>query len=138
MAVEENKVVVRRYFEEFHNGRQHDMIDEILSPDLVGPTEHATHAVATGFPDYSIRILDQVAEGDRVATVWTMTGTHQGEWASPIGSVPPTGKQVEFFATTTLRITDGKISEVIATNWDHLGILQQLGAVESTAPRPGA
>jgi hypothetical protein len=30
--------------------------------------------------------------------------------------------------TTTLRLFEGRISELIATSWDHLGILQQLGA----------
>ncbi len=138
MSVEENKATVRRYFEEFHNRRQHDAIAEILSQGLIESTESATRAVATAFPDYQITIVDQVAEGDRVATVWRMVGTHQGGWASPIGNIPPTGKRVEFGGTTTLRVTDGKISDVIGTNWDHLGILQQLGTVESMAPRPGA
>jgi hypothetical protein len=40
--------------------------------------------------------------------------------------------------TTTLRLSEGQISDVIASSWDHLGILQQLGAVEVTEPRTGA
>ena len=40
--------------------------------------------------------------------------------------------------TTTLRIAGGKIAEVIGTNWDHLGIPQQLGALPATNPRSGA
>jgi len=37
------------------------------------------------------------------------------------------------------RITiDDQIAEVIGTNWDHLGILQQLGALPATDPRSGA
>jgi predicted ester cyclase len=90
------------------------------------------------FPNYRITINDQLAENDMVATVWTAIGTHEGEWASPIGPVPATGKAVTWTGTTTLRITEGKIADVIGSNWDHLGILQQLGALPATAPRSGA
>jgi predicted ester cyclase len=90
------------------------------------------------FPNYRITINDQLAENDMVATVWTAIGTHEGEWASPIGPVPATGKAVTWTGTTTLRIAEGKIADVIGSNWDHLGILQQLGALPATAPRSGA
>jgi hypothetical protein len=45
---------------------------------------------------------------------------------------------VTWTGTTTLRLMDGKIAEVVGTNWDHLQILQQLGVVTSASPRPGA
>jgi hypothetical protein len=73
-----------------------------------------------------------------VATVWTLRGTHRGEWASPAGPVAPTGRAVAFTGTTTLRVAEGQIAEVLGTHWDHLGLLQQLGAVPGPAPRPGA
>ncbi|MDQ4077252.1 MAG: ester cyclase [Chloroflexota bacterium] len=138
MSTEENKSVVRRYFEEVNNQRKLAVIDEIIAPDLAEPTRGAVGRVAAAFPDYHISITDQIAEGDKVATVWTLTGTHQGEWMSPMGAIAPTGKQVTYTATTTLRIADGKIAEVIGTNHDHLGLLQQMGALPATAPRPGA
>ena len=138
MSAEENRAVVRRYFEEFHNGREHDIIEEIIAPDLIEPTRRATEMLLTAFPDYRLTIEDQIAEGDRVATVWTGSGTHQGEWESPAGSVAPTGRQLTWTGTTTLRLSEGKISDVIASSWDHLGILQQLGAVPTTEPRTGA
>ncbi len=94
--------------------------------------------IVAAFPDYHISIKDQIAEGDRVATVWTIRGTHHGEWMSPMGPIAPSGKQVTFTGTTTLRVTDGKIAEIIGTNHDHLGLLQQLGALPAVAPRPGA
>jgi hypothetical protein len=37
-----------------------------------------------------------------------------------------------------VRVTDGKIADVIGSNHDHLGILQQIGALPAIAPRPGA
>jgi predicted ester cyclase len=138
MSPEENRAVVRRYFEEFHNRREHEIIEEIIAPDLIEPTRRATDMMLTAFPDYRLTIEDQIAEGDRIATVWTGSGTHQGEWKSPAGSVAPTGRQVTWTGTTTLRLSEGKISDVIASSWDHLGILQQLGAAPTTEPRTGA
>lgn len=138
MSTEENKAIVRRYFEEFHNQRASTILEQIVASSLVEPTRQATDRLRTAFPDYQITINDQVAEGDRVATVWTGQGTHQGEWASPAGLVAPTGKVVTWTATTTLRLEGGLIADVVATHWDHLGILQQLEAIESLAPRTGA
>ena len=138
MSPAENKAVVRRYFEEFHNSREDAILEEIMVPELLEPTRGVTHMLLTAFPDYRITLEDQIAEEDKVATVWTGSGTHQGEWQSPAGSIAPTGNQVTWTATTTLRLSGGKISDVIASSWDHLGILQQLGAVAVTEPRTGA
>ena len=138
MSTAENKDLVRQYFEVFHNQRQLDIGEQILGSELLTPTLSMAALMRTAFPDYQIVIDDQLAEADKVATVWTASGTHQGEWASPIGPVPATGKAVTWTGTTTLRIAGGKIAEVIGTNWDHLGILQLLGALPATAPRPGA
>jgi predicted ester cyclase len=138
MSTAENKAVVRQYFEVFHNQRQLDFGGCILQSELLEPTLGMAAMLHIAFPDYQIIIDDQLAEADKVATVWTASGTHQGDWASPIGPVPATGKAVTWTGTTTLRIADGKIAEVIGTNWDHLGILQQLGALPATDPRSGA
>jgi predicted ester cyclase len=138
VTAQENKAVVRRYFEEFHNSREDGILEEIMVPDLLEPTRQVTRMLLTAFPDYQLRIEDQIAEEDKVATVWTGSGTHQGEWESPAGSITPTGREVRWIGTTSLRLSEGKISDVIASSWDHLGILQQLGAVAVTKPRTGA
>ena len=138
VTTEENKTVVSRYFEEFHDGREHAILDEIMTPDLLEGTRHVTEMLRTAFPDYRISIEEQIAEGEKVATVWSGTGTHEGDWESPAGTIAPTGKRVRWMGTTTLRLSEGQISEVLATSWDHLGILQQLGAVNVTEPRTGA
>ena len=138
MSTVENKALVRQYFEVFHNQRQLDLGEQILGSELLEPTVGVASMLRTAFPDYQLMIDDQLAEADRVATVWTGSGTHQGEWASPMGPVAATGKAVTWTGTTTLRVVDGKIAEVIGTNWDHLGLLQQLGALPAPAPRSGA
>ncbi len=113
MSAEENKAVVRRYFDEFHTQRQHGILEEIIAPDLLEPTRRATDTLLTAFPDYRITIEEQVAEEDKVATVWSGSGTHQGQWESPAGTIAPTGNEVTWTGTTTLRLSEGKISEVI-------------------------
>src|SRR5215210_636232 len=112
MSSAENKAVVRQYFEVFHNQRQLDLGEQILESELLTPTLGMAAMMRTAFPDYQITIDDQIAEGDRVGTVWTASGTHEGEWASPIGPVAPSGKAVTWPGTTTLRIAGGKIAEV--------------------------
>src|ERR671921_3006209 len=135
---EENKAVVGRYFQEFHDRREHAILEEIMIPDLLEGTRQVTEMLLTAFPDYRITIEEQIAQGDKVATVWSGSGTHEGEWASPAGTIAPTGERVRWTGTTTLRLSEGQISGVIASSWDHLGILQQLGAVNVTKPRTGA
>jgi predicted ester cyclase len=138
MTAESNKQVVRRYFEDYHNRRETGLLNELVSDELAAPTAAAQAAVARAFPDYRISVDWQVADDDAVATGWSAEGTHSGPWTSPAGTVETTGRRVEWTATTTLRIRDGRIADVLGTHWDHLGILQQMGAVATDAPRSGA
>jgi predicted ester cyclase len=82
-----------------------------------------------GLPDFSVQIKHQVAEGDKVATLKTFSGTHEGEFMG----IPPTGSRVSFDVFDLLRVRDGKVVE----HWnvvDMAGLLQQLGAM----PHPNA
>lgn len=78
---------------------------------------------------YCYRLDDLIAEDDRVAVRFTVTGTHSGLFAG----IPATGKQVSMQGMIFHRLRDGKIVK----DWvvrDTLGLLQQLGAI----PRPGS
>ena len=73
-----------------------------------------------------LAIDDQIAEGDRVVSRWTGTGTHQGEFMG----VPATGNKVTVTGIGIDRIEGGKIVE----HWeqfDAMGMMQQLGAIPS-------
>ena len=87
----------------------------------------------TAFPDLRIVIEDQVAEGDKVASRYTGSGTHQGE----LRGFPPTNNRVEVTGTITSRFADGKIVEEW-NNIDGLGMMQQLGIVPPLEPSQGA
>jgi steroid delta-isomerase-like uncharacterized protein len=136
MSTEENKALIRRFYEEVFNNRNlaaldafyaPDHIDHTLPPGLpIGPegTKQAIAIMLEGFPDLRITIEDMIAEGDKVVIRFTTHGTQQGT----LGGIPPTSKQVAVSTIEITRIAGGKIVE----DWgldDRLGMLQQLGLV---------
>jgi steroid delta-isomerase-like uncharacterized protein len=137
VSAEGNKVVARRWFEDFFNQGNLEVADEIIAADHVnhdptlpdiptGPEgqKQIVNLYRGAFTDAYISVEDQLAEGDRVVTRWTGSGTHQGE----LMGVAPTGNQVTITGITINRISDGKIAESW-TNYDALGMMQQIGAV---------
>jgi predicted ester cyclase len=140
MSTEENKAIVRRFLEGIFTQGNPDVVDELADPNFVvhDPSSEAGDVDAHGvkgsiawshsaFPDLRVTIEDQVAEGDKVATRWTVRGTHQGEMMGAAA----TGNQVTFTGTQTDHISAGKIAESWS-NWDTLGMLQQIGAVPAS------
>ena len=77
------------------------------------------------FPDMKMTIVDMIAEGDKVAAVRHITGTHTGE---PYMGIPATGKKVDATGTGIVRIADNKMVEHKGTP-ALLQILQQLGVL---------
>ena len=139
MSVEENKAVLRREVEELYNHTGNlDVVEQIFSPDYLShePTsgevrgiEGARQFAATfrkAFPDLENTIEDMIAEGDKVVMRFRGSGTHEGETTEAFG--PPTGKRMEITGITIKRFAGGKIVEAW-TNFDALGMMQQLGMI---------
>jgi steroid delta-isomerase-like uncharacterized protein len=139
---EENKALVRRWFEELFNEGNLEVADEIFAsnniphdpslPNLpLGPegAKQLVNLYRSAFPDVRLTIEDELADGDKVVTRWVGRGTHQGV----LMGVAPTGEQVETTGISIWRIEEGKIVESWA-NYDTLGMLQQVGALPSTPP----
>jgi steroid delta-isomerase-like uncharacterized protein len=136
MSTEENKAIARRDVEEVWNQGKLDVIDEIFATDYVGqfvgsPDFHGPEGCKqfvtmyrTAFPDFHVTVHDMIAEGDKVVTRWTATGTHKGE----LMGISPTGVQETHTGINIGRISGGKIVEEWSS-WDALGMLQQLGVV---------
>jgi steroid delta-isomerase-like uncharacterized protein len=142
MSAEENKAVVRREMEELFNHTGNlDAVEEIIAPDYVSyePTsgemrgiEGARQFAATyrqAFPDLENTVEDMVAEGDKVVVRFRARGTHEGE-TEVFG--PATGKRMDITGITIKRVVDGKIAEAW-TNFDALGMMQQLGMIPESA-----
>ncbi|MBI3973985.1 MAG: ester cyclase [Chloroflexi bacterium] len=120
MSVEENKAIVRRYFEQVVNKVDRAAAEELVAADVVfnSPyTPQPTHdresflgmldAVHAAFPDFSLVDHEMVAERDLIASRWTVYGTHQDE----LGGAPPTGKRLAISGLSIYRIANGKIVE---------------------------
>jgi steroid delta-isomerase-like uncharacterized protein len=137
---EENKALARRYFEEIWNQGNLDVIPEIIAanhvhhdpanPGASGPEgmKQLVSMYRAAFPDTRFTVEDQIAEGAKVVTRWTARGTHQGE----LMGIAPTNKTMELTGMDIHRIVNGMIEEHWS-NWDTIGLLQQLGVV----PAPG-
>src|SRR4029453_13800197 len=101
---ENNKAIVRRWFEEVWNQGREAAIDEMFRADGVahglgdseldvhGPEEFKTFVanIRGSIPDTHIRVDDILSEGDRVAVRVTLKGTHTGNGLG----VPPTGQKI--------------------------------------------
>lgn len=137
-----NREIARRILDELFNQGREETADELIAPEAIGhdpalpePTrgpdgvKQAAAGYRGGFPDLRIAIDDQCAEGDLVCTRWTSTGTNTGDF----WGMAATGKQATVTGITVDRIVGGRIVESW-TNWDTLGLLQQLGVVPAAMP----
>jgi steroid delta-isomerase-like uncharacterized protein len=135
-GAERNKAVVRRFIEEVQNRKDAAAYYELNHPDFVNlsappgfPSDRdggkmVLWSFFAAFPDGRITIDDMIAEGDRVVTKKTFTGTHTGAF----GEVPASGNHVTIQYVDILRLRDGKIIE----HWlcmDQLTFMQQMGAI---------
>lgn len=129
MSVDENKMLVRRYFEDLANDGNLAIASQIIVPQHREDVQQLITKLRIAFPDFHITIEDQIAEGDRVVTRFTASGTHYGEWQSPLGIHQPTGKRFHHEGIRIFQIVDGRLAET----WggaDTLRQLQQLGVLQ--------
>jgi predicted ester cyclase len=136
------KSIARRHFEELWGQGNLAAADQLYDPACIGhcgiapdQTDYPASEQAivardrAGLPDGMVSIDDQLAEGDRVLTRWTLRATH----TVPLLGQPPTGREIVLHGMHLHRIRDSRIVEVWAAP-DTLGLLTQLGLV----PEPGA
>ncbi len=137
-STEENKALVRRYYEILQE-EDFDVLDEVLLSDYTVHGMPGTEEEVTGrdgietylrelyevFPDMTTTVEELVAEDDIVAYRANFTGTHEGEFMG----ISATGEKVNVDAEGFFRIEDGKIAEAWP-QMDTLGMMQQLGVVE--------
>ena len=138
MSIEENKAVVRRFFEELLSRDDIAVADELLSPgfrfyfagspDPMNLESYKEFLVArrAAFPDRRFVVEDMIAEGDKVSVRFTMRGTHKGEFRG----IAPSGKEVTMTGIDTIRLSDGKMVED-RVEVDQLGMMRQLGVIAS-------
>jgi steroid delta-isomerase-like uncharacterized protein len=134
---EENKELVRRWFDEVWNKGRADAIEEMfdeygiahgLSDDPVNPITgpkgfRPFHTVfREAFPNMEIVIEDMVAEGDKVAARCSVRAKHEGDFLGRAA----THSLVLFTGMTIVRIARGKIVEAW-NNFDFMTLHKQVG-----------
>ena len=139
---EENKALIRRYFEAIDANDSSDwsLVDEFVAEDFVAHNppapgvsldreglKQAAEIFRVATPG-SHEIPLQVAEGDLVVSRVVGRGVHAGE----LMGIPATDKQVETDGMVIHRVRDGKIVEYWSVV-DIAHILQQIGVL----PGPG-
>ena len=134
---EDNKTIVRGYFEEVWNKGRLDRFEDYVAEDVVphnpgpGPADaeamkEAIGAFRLAFPNIHIASDDEMGVGDKVIVRWTLSGTHEGEFQG----IPATGNDVAVSGITIMRVAGGKIAEYWLQS-DSLGMMQQLGVIPS-------
>jgi steroid delta-isomerase-like uncharacterized protein len=128
----DRKDLVRRFNKEVFENANLDALDDFLTENTV---EHQTpppgvqmkpgregikailKVYLDAFSDFSVEVVDEVEEGDRVATRAIYTATHTGAFAG----IPPTGKRFPVESIDIARFEGDRIAE-------HWGLID-LGAL---------
>ena len=141
MSTEENKAVVRRFWEKCVNRHDLTAVDTLVAPAFVhhGAADAAQARGPEGIrrwvarlqaalPDLQVTIDDVIAEGDTVVVRSTRTGTHHGT----LLGLPPTERRATWTAIDIFRVAGGKITD----RWDEfdtLGLREQLAVGPASA-----
>ena len=125
-------VVLRQHYEVWNQGR-YDLIDEIYGENFASHFIDGLESVGrealcafisghrTSFPDWTEKVVDLVAEGDRVVSHYISTGTHLGEFQG----VAATHRKVTIPEVSIYRLENGRIAE----QWgfpDGVSLMKQL------------
>lgn len=136
-----NSEVVRRVYDEVLNEGRLEILDELAVPDhvehnpfpqqsqgLEGLKQRASMVRAAFNPHFTIEHL--IADGDKVAVIWSNNGTHVGEWFG----FAPTGKTVVTHGVDVHLLRDGRLIE----HWDVVDVSDFLISVGVMPGRPAA
>jgi steroid delta-isomerase-like uncharacterized protein len=135
MSVEENVVLMRRWFKEVWNeGRVqsiYDLMDEngiAVGQDQPGAVirgprefENFVNRIRGAFPDQKITLEDAFGADDKVVIRWSAVMTHTGDQLG----IPATNKRIKVTGISIAQIENGKIVRGW-DNWDQLAMQQQL------------
>jgi steroid delta-isomerase-like uncharacterized protein len=135
MTAATNKARYGEFIQAIFNEARFDRLGDFLAPSYAiqeappgtAPGGEGVRQVVTmfhtAFPDMTITLDEVIAEGDIVAALSTLRGTHRGEFMG----VAPTGRAVSVTSLTMVQLEDGLLTKSWVKN-DVAGLLRQLGA----------
>jgi steroid delta-isomerase-like uncharacterized protein len=136
-----NKATFRRFHDAMNSADAElisKTIDEVVEPDVlirtpvpVGATgaqalKQVWATLLRAFPDLHVTVEDLIAEGDKVVSRNTVTGTHRGEYMG----IPPTGRTVTYNEIFIFRFVNARVAETWGVV-DVLAQMRQLGAIRA-------
>jgi steroid delta-isomerase-like uncharacterized protein len=136
MSVDENVMLMRRWFEEVWNQGRVETLYELMSPDGIargqsepdteirGPKEFEdfVRRIRGAFSGIRIKVEDVFGADDKVVVRWSGEMVHTGD---DLG-FPSTGRKIQVGGMSIARIMNGQVVEGW-DNWDQLAMLKQLG-----------
>ena len=138
MSVEENKVIMQRYFDELFNNQDYSKGDEIIHEDftysrggsLKGVEGHKQHTadIHSWFSNLQAMVLDMAVEENKAVVLQEWTAIHDKEF----NRIPATNKSFSYRYANVFEFKDGKIfrlsTEIVR---DLLSVYQQMGVLPS-------
>lgn len=141
MGAEASKRLVREYYERVVSTGAVEEVPDFVAPDYAEAHEGAVYPVGQAgarehilgvrrtYPDLTLTVEQQIAEGDWVVSRVLMRGTHRGEWLG----IRPTGLPVEIRAVNIDRVVGGRIVEHGGAA-NLLEPLLRIGAIRPAGP----
>jgi len=137
MSVEENKALVRRYWESGQSEAMRGNLDVIHQyfadhfhdhtslhpedPGVQGMKEQIAEA-GRATPDLRTEVVDIAAEDDLVFVHWRATATHEGQHQTTkhVRDIEPTGEEATVSGISLYRLEGGKFVE----SWGYHNVLE--------------
>lgn len=142
MSEDDNKAVVRRFYDEVMGQGDVAVLDQVMAEDFVDHGEAlfgsprgravlrqgiaGTHAILA---DLNVHLEDMIADGDLVGVRGTMRCKHHGAFLG----VAPTDHELCWQGLAVFRVVDGRIVERWF-NSDSIGVVRQLGLAPPPSP----
>lgn len=123
MSSEQNKQLVRRLVDQAVAQHDLDLLDQLAVGEFAEVAKRWVRPFQSAFPDFEMRVVELIAEGDTVVGHFKCSGTHLGEWLG----VPATGRRFEDVDEIYIfHIRSGKLASAFGVE-DNLTRLHQLG-----------
>ena len=122
MTVEQNKLLIQRLVEEAVNQGHLDVLADVADGEFAQAARQWVGPFREAFPDFSMEIVDLVAEEEKVAAHFRCSGTHLGEWRGR----PPSGRRFQDVDEIYIfRVRNGKLTDATGVE-DNLSRMRQL------------
>ena len=142
MTTADNKMVIRRFYEEVMGQGRVEILEEVMDENFVDHGEaffgspkgretlrqgiEMTRGILAGL---TVTLEEMIAEGDMVGVRAVEHCTHQGKFVG----VTPTGNELTWTGNAMFRLSEGKIVERWF-NSDSISIIRQLGLAPAREP----